>query len=161
MIYIVKVDVSIIIIVTDEVLTLHEHLEDACSMLFKARTEWFNIGLTLGVDSNTLTAIRQEHSSNHGDSLQKMLAHRMAMDSLTWGDLCKSLRHVTVERSDVADEIEGFATALMQAAQNGHVSTVEVLIAAGAPVNIRNEVRFTACLLVFIMPRGVAARGIR
>ncbi len=36
-----------------------------------------------------------------------MLAHRIqATDSLTWGDLCKSLRHVTVGRTDVADEIE-------------------------------------------------------
>ena len=96
-----------LIIVTDEVLTLREHLEDAYSKLFKARTEWFNIGLTLNVDGNTLTAIRQEHSSNHGDCLRDMLAHRIkATDSLTWGDLCKSLRHVTVGRSDVANEIE-------------------------------------------------------
>ena len=38
-----------------------------------------------------------------------MLTHRINAtdDLLTWGDLCKSLRHVTVGRSDVADEIEG------------------------------------------------------
>lgn len=121
MIYIVKVDVSKFS-VTDEVLTLHEHLEDAYSKLFKARTEWFNIGLTLGVDGNTLTAIRQEHSSNHGDCLREMLARRIkSTESLTWGDLCKSLRHVTVGCSNVAEAgifITGSRTTLSQKLKN-------------------------------------------
>ena len=97
------------ILFTDEVLTLHGHLKNACSKLFKARTEWFNIGLTLKVDHDTLTAISQKQSGDHGDCLREMLAHCIkATDSLTWGDLCNSLRHVTIGRSDVADEIEGF-----------------------------------------------------
>ncbi len=98
------------ILFTDEVLTLH--LKDACSKLFKARTEWFNIGLRLNVDHDTLSAISQRHSSDHaGDCLREMLAHSIKTnDSLIWGDLCKSLRHVTVGRSDVADEIEGIVT---------------------------------------------------
>ena len=87
------------------------HLKDACRKLFKARTEWFNIGLRLNVDLNTLTAISQKHSSGHDDCLREMLSHCInATDSLTWADLCKSLRHVTVGRSDVADEIEGIVT---------------------------------------------------
>ncbi len=96
------------ILLTDEVLTL-SHLKDACSKLFKARTKWFNIGLTLKVDHDTLTAIQKE-SSDHGDCLREMLAHciKATDNSLTWGDLCRSLRHVTIGRSDVADEIEGF-----------------------------------------------------
>ncbi len=64
--------------------------------------------MTLGVDYFTLTAIRQRHSSDHGDCLQEMLAHCLQANySLTWGHLCESLRHITVGRSDVADEIEG------------------------------------------------------
>ncbi len=48
-----------------------------------------------------------------------MLAHRIqATDSLTWRDVCKSLRHVTVGRSDVADEIEGYVSgSLVQVAE--------------------------------------------
>ncbi|XP_064395496.1 ankyrin-3-like isoform X2 [Halichondria panicea] len=92
----------------NEVLSLRGHLKDVCSKLFKARTEWLNIGLTLNVDYNTLTAINQKQSSNHGDCLREMLAHCIqATDSLTWEDLCRSLRHITVGRSDVANEIEG------------------------------------------------------
>ncbi len=37
---------------------------------------------------------------------------------------------------------------LMEAALNGHVSLVELLIAAGAQVNYQDEVRFTACMHV-------------
>ena len=54
-----------------------------------------------------------------------MLAHRIkTMDSLTWGDLCKSLRHVTVGRSDVADEIEAgiFSTGIAEPLQQKCVS---------------------------------------
>ncbi len=70
-------------------------------------------GLRLNVDHDTLSAISQRHSSDHGDCLREMLAHRIKTnDSLTRGDLCNSLRHVTVGRSDVADEIEGIVTGI-------------------------------------------------
>ncbi len=60
-----------------------------------------------------------------------MLAHRIqATDSLTWGDLCKSLRHVSVGRSDVADEMErcvsgNFSqTSITQKLSNKNVSDI-------------------------------------
>ncbi len=60
-----------------------------------------------------------------------MLAHRIkATDSLTWGDLCKSLRHVTVGRSDVADEIEAgiFSTGIAEPLQKKCVSVWHSLV---------------------------------
>ncbi len=48
------------------------------------------------------------------------------------------------------DSVQDGFTALIAAAQEGHVRTVELLIAAKAGVDIQNKVRFTACLLVII-----------
>ncbi len=48
------------------------------------------------------------------------------------------------------DSVQNGTTALMVAAQNGHVRTVELLIAAEAQVDIQQKVRFTICLLVII-----------
>ncbi len=48
------------------------------------------------------------------------------------------------------DSVQDGVTALWVAAQEGHERAVELLIAAKAQVNIQNEVRFTACLLVII-----------
>ena len=42
------------------------------------------------------------------------------------------------------DSVQGGATALIVAAQEGHVRAVELLIAANAQVDIQEEVRFTA-----------------
>ncbi len=82
-------------------------MKDVYEKLFKARTEWFNIGMTLGVDHNTLFAIDRKYSSDPDHCLRDMLAHRIkATDSLTWGEVCKTLRHDSVRRDDVADEIE-------------------------------------------------------
>ena len=70
--------------------------------------------MTLGVDRNTLTAIRQRYSSDPDHCLRDMLAHCLQVtDSLTWGHLCKSLRTVTVGRNDVADEIEGSVSGIV------------------------------------------------
>ncbi len=41
------------------------------------------------------------------------------------------------------DSVQGGGTALMVAAQNGHVRAVEVLIAAKAGIDVQEEVRFT------------------
>ncbi len=48
------------------------------------------------------------------------------------------------------DSVQDGATALYVAAQNCRVRAVEVLIAAKAKIDIQEEVRFTACLLVII-----------
>ena len=94
--------------------------------MFKARTEWRNIGMTLGVDHNTLFAIDRKYSSDPDYCLREMLAHCLdspdsltwahrikATDSLTWGHLCKTLRHDSVRRNDVADEIEGSVSGIV------------------------------------------------
>ncbi len=50
----------------------------------------------------------------------------------------------------LSDSVQGGATALYVAAQNGHVEAVGLLVAANAQLNIQHKVRFTACLLVII-----------
>ena len=49
--------------------------------------------------------------------------------------------------SHYLDSVQDGATALIVAAQNGHVRAVEVLIAGKAKIDIQAKVRFTACLL--------------
>ena len=64
--------------------------------------------MTLGVDVKTLTAIHHKYSSDPDYCLRDMLVHYLYLpDSLTWGNLCKSLRHDSLQCKDVADEIEG------------------------------------------------------
>ncbi len=48
------------------------------------------------------------------------------------------------------DSVQTGATALIVAAQEGHVRAVEILIAAKAKIDIQKKVRFTICLLVII-----------
>ena len=48
------------------------------------------------------------------------------------------------------DSVQDGFTALIVAAQNGHVRAVESLIAAKAIVDVQQKVRFTTCLLVII-----------
>ena len=48
------------------------------------------------------------------------------------------------------DSVQTGATALIVAAQEGHVRAVELLIAAKAKIDIQEKVRFTICLLVII-----------
>ena len=70
--------------------------------------------MTLGVDGNTLFAIDRKYPRDPDYCLRDMLAHCLrATDSLTWGEVCKSLRHVTVGRNDVADEIEGSVSGIV------------------------------------------------
>ena len=59
------------------------------------------------MDIDTLNAIDIKHRGDPGRCLRQMIAERLeSSDSLTWKDLCNSLRTVTVKRNDVAKRIE-------------------------------------------------------
>ena len=89
------------IIVSTAIRDLHTVYEE----LSKARTKWYNIGLALGVDNETLTAIGREHREKDEECLRDLLARCLQMSSLTWRKLCEVLEGTTVQRKNVADEI--------------------------------------------------------
>ena len=56
---------------------------------------------------DTRDAIENKHRGDVQKCLEEMIAKRLeSSDSLTWKDLCSSLRNPTVNRNDVATEIE-------------------------------------------------------
>ena len=75
--------------------------------LFQARTKWFEIGLSLNVDNETLKSINIRNHENPDKCLIEMLTHRVqAIAPLTWRTVCVCLRSPTVGRNDVAKGIE-------------------------------------------------------
>ena len=75
--------------------------------LYNARAKWFDVGLALGMNFETLKSIEKEQLKNQSDCLREMLAHCIQSGcSLTWAKLCSCLRHPTVERIDLAEIIE-------------------------------------------------------
>ena len=77
--------------------------------LYPARNEWFNIGAALGIDNDTLTAIKNTNGESK-TCLREMISHLLHTQpsSLTWARFCECLRSCTVERNDVAEKIENY-----------------------------------------------------
>ena len=85
-----------------------EHFSYIFDKLYNARTKWFEIGLALNVDYETLKSIERVQLNNQDTCLREMLAHRIQSGGpLTLSDLCQCLHHHTVRRSDLADKIQG------------------------------------------------------
>ena len=86
-----------------------EDLPTILEKLLKARTKWFEIGMKLKLDIETLNCIETE-TEGHDKCLRKMLIRRLqaVQGTLTWKLLCNCLRSPTVGRNDVANEIEGW-----------------------------------------------------
>ena len=91
-----------------EILT-SAHLNEVYTKLHNARNEWFEIGMALKIDHDTLTAIKTEQDNKQGACLREVLAKRIqSKGPLTWMDLSKCLRSPTVGRNDVANDIDGY-----------------------------------------------------
>ena len=73
--------------------------------LFKARTKWYEMGLTLKMDNETLRSIEIRHCNDPDKCLEEMIKRCLKGDSLSWEDLCDCLRAPTVRRNDLAEEI--------------------------------------------------------
>ncbi len=81
----------------------------AQDLLWPARSEWYNLGIALEVDPNTLEGIQKTHRSNCDDCFNDMLKSCSDTNhSLTWSGVCEALRRSTVARNDVAESIEAF-----------------------------------------------------
>ena len=72
-----------------------------------ASLNWFNLGLALELSYTDLIHFRDSHRGDSDVCLREVLARRLQTGvPLTWGGMCTALRHSTVSRSDVAEEIE-------------------------------------------------------
>ena len=69
--------------------------------------QWHELGGALGLDQDTLSAIDTNHRGNVQVCLREMLTKRLQSGGpLSWRVLCDCLRSLTVNRGDVAAEIE-------------------------------------------------------
>ncbi len=80
-----------------------------CESLKSASKDWFELGLALGVKLGDLKDIEDEYRHNKRRLLE-MVGKRLEVTDpehpMTWPFICKCLRCPTVERNDVAKEIE-------------------------------------------------------
>ncbi len=76
-------------------------------LLWDARSEWYNLGIALDVDKNTLKSIEKTYRSNCDDCFNAMLKSCSETNtSITWSGLYEALRKPTVARNDVAQKIK-------------------------------------------------------
>ena len=109
---------SSIVLTRDDILTICEGLKNASK-------DWFDLGLALGVKNNDLENIEDDYRHNKR-RLMKMVTKRLEVTDpehpMTWPYICECLRRPTVERNDVAEEIEDkyvrTATAVAHSATN-------------------------------------------
>ncbi len=83
----------------------------------KAAGKWFNLGLALKVSYDTLDNIRDKHGDDQ-NCLREMLAARLKTASVTYSELCQSLRASTVDQNDVAEAIEEECTGMNSGGAN-------------------------------------------
>ncbi|XP_064397673.1 uncharacterized protein LOC135344400 isoform X4 [Halichondria panicea] len=87
-------------------------LDEMCDMrtlydkLHPARTEWFNIGLTLNLPIESLKEIDLLHKQDPKTCLCTMLTRRLDAGPLSWGEVCDCLRYPIVGRNNLAEAIE-------------------------------------------------------
>ena len=95
---------------TDTPLTTND-LKDVYEALFNVRTKWYDIGLELDVDPETLKSVSRKQREDDDDCLKEMLLFRLKFTFafpcvLTWKLIIDSLRAKIVARNDVANEVE-------------------------------------------------------
>ncbi len=100
----------LLVIFVASTLTLND-LNSVYKNLIKAAGNWFDLGLDLGLDFDTLDNISQKHRDNE-TCLRDMLAARLKTGPLTYSDICQSLRAPTVKRDAIADAIEEACTGI-------------------------------------------------
>ncbi len=100
-----------ILIIEGTILTLDD-LSPVYDKLIKAAVKWFNLGLKLEVSPDTLINIRDEYRDKNHICLREMLIARLNTATLTYSEICQSLRAPTVARNDVAEAIEEACTGM-------------------------------------------------
>ncbi|XP_064407131.1 uncharacterized protein LOC135351978 isoform X3 [Halichondria panicea] len=81
-----------------------------CEKLKTARKDWFDLGMAFGLKYSDLKDIEDQYKNNNKRCLTEMVGRRFeCTDSdhpVTWPYICECLRSPTVERNDIAEEIE-------------------------------------------------------
>ncbi len=81
----------------------------AHDLLWSARKDWYNLGIALEVDPNTLEVIRLTNQNNCNVCFNAMLKSCSDTNrSLTWSGVCEALRKQSVACNGVAESIEAF-----------------------------------------------------
>ena len=79
----------------------------AHDLLWDANIKWYNLGIALEVDPNTLEGIRITNQNNCNVCFNAMLKSCSETNSsITWTGVCEALRKPSVARIDVAKKIE-------------------------------------------------------
>ena len=86
-------------------------LNDVYKSLYDARTRWYDIGMELEIDPETLKCISIEQREVIDKCLKEMILFRLKFpfqfpSALTWKQVVESLRTKVVDRNDVANNIE-------------------------------------------------------
>ncbi len=80
-----------------------------CENLKSASKDWFNLGLAFKVKFSYLKNIQDQYLENNR-RLAEVVGKRLEVTDpkhpMTWPYICECLRSPTVERNDVAEEIE-------------------------------------------------------
>ena len=79
-------------------------LNDVLTETESASSQWFNLGLALGLNYDKLSDIEQKNKDNQV-CLREMLSSCLHLNNLSWASLCSRLEHPTVRRRDVASTI--------------------------------------------------------
>ena len=111
---------------TSIVLT-EDDIRSICEKLKSASKDWFKLGLALGVKFTDLKDIEDEYRSNKRcltEMVGKCLEVTDPEHPMTWPYICECLRSPTVERNDVAEEIEGKVPSNILCSFNYSVTTV-------------------------------------
>ena len=93
---------------TPIVLTIKD-AQTICEKLKSVRKDWFDLGLAFGLELSKLKDIEDQYLHNKR-RLMEIVGKRLINDPdhpMTWPYVCECLRSPTVERNDVAEEIEG------------------------------------------------------
>ncbi len=102
-----------------------DDIQTICESLKTASYSWFKLGLALGVKYYELKNIENRYRDND-HRLTEVVGKRLEVTDpkhpMTWPYICECLRSPTVERNDVAKEIEDkyvrTATAVSHSATN-------------------------------------------
>ena len=82
-----------------------EILDLVYNTLYSVRAKWYDFGLALGLLTDTLDSIKEDENYTEG-RLRRMLCKRMEVKQLTWDEVVVALRRPTVNRNDLAENIE-------------------------------------------------------
>ena len=67
-------------------------------------TDWYTLGLTLGISNFDLESIEYRHY-DWTDRRRKMIVHWLKTESGSWSSLVEALKSPLISRMDIADQI--------------------------------------------------------